>query len=150
MSIVFNELGIDCNYVWGHFNVGTENEPQYVGHRWNVVAIGDKNYMVDFTAGMIMHNLSKDSNYASAALELLGANSESSEYDYLFFDKLAPTETIGGFKKNENGTSVDDLDEFGKLKNVTTEPASVIDDLGTIPKDYIIKHVDTLDSGKML
>lgn len=147
---VLNKLGIQCDYVWGHFNAGTINEPQYVGHRWNVVTIGDKNYMIDFTISMIIHNFNKDENYANASRQLLSLNDESREYSYLFFDKLAPTESIGGFTKNENGTTIDDFDEFGHLNNSTTDPQKVIHNLGTIPEEYIIQYTRMFDKGKSL
>lgn len=149
-KLVLNKLGIQCDYVWGHFNAGTDNEPQYVGHRWNVVTLGNKNYMVDFTIGMIIHNINKDVNYANASRQLLALNDESREYSYLFFDKLAPTESIGGFTKNENGTAVDDLDEFGFLKNSTTEPQMAIPNLGTIPEWYIMEYIKMFDKSKSL
>lgn len=149
-KLVLNKLGIQCDYVWGHFNAGTDNEPQYVGHRWNVVTLGDKNYMVDFTIGMIIHNINKDVNYANASRQLLALNDESREYSYLFFDKLAPTESIGGFTKNENGTVVDNLDEFGYLKNSTTEPQREIPNLGTIPEEHIMEYIKMFDKSKSL
>ena len=149
-KLVLNKLGIKCDYVWGHFNVRTNNEPQYIGHRWNVVTIGDKNYMVDFTLGMIIHNINKDDNYANASRQLLSVNNENREYSYLFFDKLASTESIGGFTKNENGTSIDDLDEFGHLKNSTTEPQKAISNLGTIPEEYIMEYIKMFDKSKSL
>ena len=147
---ILNKLGIKCDYVWGHFNIGTNSEPQYLGHRWNVVTVGDKNYMVDFTIGMIIHNLNKDYNYTNAAKQLLALNDESREYDYLFFDKLAPAQSIGGFKKNKNGTPVDDLDEFGNIKNSTTEPQKVISNLGTISQSNIIEYIKMFDRGRVL
>lgn len=149
-KIVFNKLGIKCDYIWGHFNIGTDNKPQYVGHRWNVVTIGEKNYMVDFTVGMIIHNLNKDDNYKNASKQLLAINDESKEYDYLFFDKLAPNESIGGFKRNENGEIVDDLDEHGYIKNSTTEPQKVIMNLKALPQEYYIEYVNMIAKGKTL
>ena len=149
-KLVLNKLGIQCDYIWGHFNAGTDNEPQYVGHRWNVVTLGDKNYMVDFTIGMIIHNINKDDNYANASRQLLALNDESKEYSYLFFDKLASTESIGGFTKNKNGTSVDDLDEFGYLKNSTIEPQKAIPNLGTIPEEHIMEYIKMFDKSKSL
>ena len=146
-KIVFNKLGIECDYVWGHFNIGTDMEPKYVGHRWNFVRIGNMNYMVDFTAEMIAHNFNKDRDYEIVARQLLALNEKSGEFDYLFFDKLAPTESIGGFKKNENGTTVDDLDEHGFLNNLTTEPQSVIDNLGKIPKEQVIGYSEIISHG---
>ena len=103
--------------------------------------------MVDFTAGMIAHHFSKDENYANAAKQLLSLSDESGELDYLFFDKLAPSESIGGFKKNENGTSIDDLDERGFLKNTTTDPRSVIVNLATIPKERLVEYNEMISRG---
>ncbi|NLL02521.1 MAG: hypothetical protein GX265_05850 [Mollicutes bacterium] len=128
---------MDCDDVWGHFNTGTYENPQYVGHRWNVVTIGDKDYMLDFTLGMIIHNLAKDENYLNCVYYLLGITDENKEYDYLFFDKLAPTTSIGGFKKNEKDETIDDIDESGHLRNVTTDPKTVFPKLDKIQKEKI-------------
>lgn len=147
---IFNKLGISCDYVWGHFNIGTESNPQYVGHRWNVVTIGDKNYMVDFTLGMIVHNINKDDNYSNGAYNLLGITDKDSEYDYLFFDKLAPTLSLGGFKKNEKGSTVDDINESGYLNNCTTNPNEVIPNLGYISPMYASEYARQFDTSKIL
>ena len=100
--------------------------------------------MVDFTLGMVIHNMNKDSNYDNLAQGLLGMKDESQEYDYLFFNELAKSESIGGFKLNERGTNVDDLDESGHLNNTTTEPETIIPNLGTIPKEQIIAYVQAI------
>lgn len=144
-NLFFNTQGIECNYVWGHFNCGTEDKPKYAGHRWNVITIGDKKCMVDFTIGMIVHNLMKDSNYARCSYELFGITDESKEFDYLFFDKLAPNESIGGFKKDEHGRTVDDLDEIGRLKNITTNPYDIYPDLSFIPPQLLSQYNELLD-----
>lgn len=149
-NIVLKKLGINCDYVWGHFNIGTDAEPQYVGHRWNVISIGDKNYMVDFTIGMIVHNLGKDVNYANSAYKLLGITSEDREFDYLFFNELASTQSIGGFKKNETGTTVDDINEKGYLNNCTTNPNEVVSNLGYISPKHISEYAKLISSHKTL
>lgn len=149
-NIVLKELGINCDYVWGHFNIGTDTKPQYVGHRWNVVLIGDKTYMVDFTASMIIYNFNKDVDYTNGAYKLLGAKSEDNEYDYLFFNQLAPTQSIGGFKKNENGTTVDDINEFGFLNNCTKNPNEVIPKLGYISSEHISEYAKQISTHKIL
>lgn len=141
-NIVFNRLGIKSEYIYGHFNNGTKEKPQYVGHRWNVVSIGTKNYMVDFTIEMIIHNLSKSQEYAICAYKLLGVTSEDKEYEYLFFNKLASTQSIGGFKKNEQGLTVDDINELGHLNNCIIDPNIAIPDLGYIPSEYTIKYAE--------
>lgn len=147
---VLKRLGIVSDYVWGHFNVGTDIKPQYVGHRWNVVTIGDKNYMVDFTAGMITHNLGKNDDYAYSALKLLGITDEEREYDCICFNELAPAQSIGGFKKNENGSTVDDIDELGFLNNTTVNPNEVISNLGQIPPEVISEYAKRISDNKTL
>lgn len=140
-KIVFNAIGIKCDYVWGHFNSGTELNPQYVGHRWNVVEINDKQYMVDFTAGMIIRNMGKDSDYTNCAYQILGVNSIQQEYEYLFFDKLGLKQSIGGFTKNENGTTIDDIDENGFLKNTTKNAQELFPNLSVIPDEIKLQYI---------
>lgn len=149
-KLVLKKVSINCDYVWGHFNIGTDTKPQYIGHRWNVVSIGNKNYMVDFTVGMIIKNLNKDTNYKNSAYNLLGINSEDKEFDYLFFNELAPTQSIGGFKKNEKGTTVDDINESGHLNNCTTNPNEVISNLGYISPIHISEYAKRITSYKTL
>ena len=144
---VLAKLGIKCDYVWGHYNIGTEQNPIYLGHRWNVVTLGEKNFMLDYTLGMIIHNIEKDEIYYNAAQQLLG-NETKEEYDFLFFDTLPPKATIGGFKKNENGETVDDMDEQGKLKNTTNNARKVIPNLGSIQQEYIIKCAESITPNK--
>lgn len=149
-NIVLNRLGVKCDYVYGHFDIGTKENPKYIGHRWNIVTIGGKDYMVDFTLGMVIHNLKDNDNHATMSKSLLGLSDSNSEYDYLFFDKLAPNESIGGFRKNENGTSVDDLDEYGVLQNCTLDPRSIYANLSSIPKEYVNKYACELSNIKTL
>lgn len=144
--MIFKELGINSNYVWGHFNIGTEEKPQYVGHRWNIVEIGNKQYMVDFTAGMIIHNMEKDKNYMISASQLLGANTPEQEYKFLFFDKLCLNQSIGGFKTNKNGTAIDDLDENKFLRNITNDPYTVISKLTSLSPDIISQYISKLNA----
>lgn len=152
-SHVLNNLGIKCDYVWGHFNAGTAENPKYVGHRWNVITINEKQYMVDFTAQMVIHNANKNEKYADACKQLFKIDdSLEHEFDYLFFDKLAPAETIGGFKKNEHGTTIDDISVDGKLKNITDDPHKVYGDLERIDQNTLKcinqKNKDNTDFGQ--
>lgn len=149
-NIVLKRLGIASDYVCGHFNIGTDIKPQYVGHRWNVVTIGDKNYMIDFTAGMIIHNLGKNEDYAYSALKLLDITDEEREYDFICFNKLAPSQSMGGFKKNERNSTVDDKDELGFLNNINTDPNEVISNLGYIPPEVISEYAKRISANKSL
>ena len=44
--------------------------------------------MVYFTNGMLVHNINKDDNYKNIVNKILGIDSESHQYDFLFFNKL--------------------------------------------------------------
>lgn len=149
-NIVLNKLGIECNYVWGHFNAGTEEEPIYGGHRWNEIVIGSEHFMVDFTNGMLVHNINKDNTYKEMVGNILGIDSESHEYDFLFFDKLLPNQSLNGFKKDANGRTIDDLDENGRLINTVCDPNQVISNLGSIPPEIIAKYAAYLPTNKTL
>ena len=144
---VLKKLGIDCEYVWGHFNIGTEENPIYLGHRWNKVTIGEKSSMVDFTMEMIIHNIEKDSNYYNAIQQLLG-DTQKEEYDFLFFDTLPPKETIGGFKKNENGETIDDIDEQGYLRNIAKNAKEIMPNLVRIDKSYLLNYKEQIERNK--
>ena len=142
---VFDKLGIDSDYIWGHINVGSNDKPSYIGHRWNSVSIGNNSYMVDFTIGMIIHNILKDEAYMQGASQLVDSADLGNEFRYLFFDKLSSRESIGGFKKDERGRTIDDISENGSLNSAITDAHDILENLESIPTEYlatISKYVD--------
>ena len=124
---VFEKLGINIDYVYGH--VGN------VGHRWNVIYIGDKAYMIDFTLSLVESKY-EDEEYIAHCKEIFGLNDIKSDVDFLFFDKLIKNETIGGFKVGVNGHE-DNVDEMGNLIGITDNPYEVFPNLNTIPAEIL-------------
>ena len=121
---VLNKVGIETDYVWGHIGE--------VGHRWNKVHIGEMDFMIDFTLDLVQSKNYKESK---------GLLPQKSEEGFLFFDKLLPNQTMGGFKleRTKNGSlgHVDDRDKLGNLQNTTKDPRSIIPNLSTLPKEYV-------------
>ncbi len=146
-NYVLTKLGIKCEYVWGHFNIGTEENPVYLGHRWNKVTIGEKSSMLDFTMEMIIHNIGKNETYYNAAQQLLGTE-PIEEYDFLFFDTLPQKETIGGFKKNEHGETIDDIDEQGHLRNASNGAKNIIPNLVRLDKNFLLKYKEQIKQNR--
>ena len=145
-NIILNRLGIKSDYVYGHFVLKKDNgEIEYVGHRWNNVTIGNNIYMVDFTAGLIIHNVNKNNDYFYAAEQLLDTNDESNEYDYLFFDKLSSKERMGGLKTDLNGHSIDIVNNYKDFSTLVSNPYKIYSNLASLNKNVILEYVDMLD-----
>jgi len=134
-KIVLNKLGIKCDYVWGHFNAGSNANPLYIGHRWNIVNIGEASFMLDFTMEMVKNNIGKDEIY-NQSFALFSREELETSNRFLFFNKLAEKESIGGFKIGKNGHE-DDFDENGRLKNVILNPNDLYPNLKNLPSEYI-------------
>lgn len=137
-NLVFNKLGIKSVSIMCHFN---DNNGLLGGHQWNVISIGDSNYMVDFTSSMVIHNKDKSDVYNYYSSMLFDQEQLDSEYSYLFFDILSSKQSINGFRKDENGRTIDDLDENGNLINITNNPYEVIPNLNTIDKNELLDRL---------
>lgn len=124
---VLNKLGIKCSYVYGHINMGTPENPHCVGHRWNIVELGNKQYMLDFTMAMVIHNKDKNEDYREDVLRVIDSDDLKSEYSYLFTDSLGTKEIIDGFKIEANGKVNHDAMD---LQNAITDPYQKYPNLG--------------------
>lgn len=117
---VFSKLEIDgqkigSEYVYGKTSFTDGNKSNYLGHRWNVFKLNEKDYMVDFTTSMMIHNIDKEGfpqyrNFIeNANLDLTPEN----DMDCLLFDELIPIVSIGGFDTSKGGH-----DEFEDPKDL--------------------------------
>lgn len=139
-KIVFNKLGIECDYVWGHIDYCGKN----MGHRWNKAKIGDKIFMLDFTASMAINNIGKDAIYDNV-FKMFNKEEVEIPYRFLFFDELAEKESIGGFKLGKNGHE-DDYDENGILKNVSHNAYEQYPNLAKLSPETIDKYYSMVNS----
>ncbi len=130
---VLNKLGIKTDFIWGH--VGN------IGHRWNIVTVGDKEYMIDFTVNLVMHKRNQE-EYISAA-NMLGINSYDKEF--LFFDRLMDMETIGGFTIGPNGHE-DNIDSNGNFIDVTDNPYELYPNLSTLSQEQIMFYRQNIET----
>lgn len=139
-KIVFNKLGIESDYVYGHINYCGAN----MGHRWNTVKINNKIFMVDFTASMAINNIGKDAIYDNV-FKMFNKEEIETNYRFLFFDELAEKESIGGFKLGEKGRE-DDYDENGNLKNVSYNAYEQYPNLDKLSSETIDKYYSMVNS----
>lgn len=146
-KIVFDRLGIECDYVWGHINSGSVENPVYIGHRWNIVKIGNKNFMVDFTMEMVINNIGKDKNY-DYAFSLFTQDEIETVHRFLFFDQLCEKESIGGFKEGSH-CHEDDYDENGHLRNITFNAYEKYPNLSKLSPEFINSYYSMMQSKKL-
>lgn len=107
--------------------MGTPENPHYVGHRWNIVELGNKQYMLDFTMAMVIHNKDKNEDYREDVLRVIDSDDLKSEYSYLFTDSLGTKKIIDGFKIEANGKVNHDAMD---LQNAITDPYQKYPNLG--------------------
>lgn len=129
---VFSKLGVDIDYIYGH--IGN------VGHRWNIIKLNDKVYMVDFTLSLVKYKYENE-EYMKYCKDLFKIEDFKTDFDFLFFDKLIKNETIGGFKIGANGHE-DNLDENGNLVGITNNPYEIFRNLSTIPVEKLQEYIE--------
>lgn len=130
---VLNKLGIETDFVWGH--VGN------IGHRWNIITIGNKKYMIDFTINLVKFKCNQE-EYVNAA-NMLGINDRDNEF--LFFDKLIDNETIGGFKIGSNGHE-DNIDLNGNFIDITSNPYELYPNLSILSQEQIMFYRQNMET----
>lgn len=144
---VLNNLGIKSEYIWGHITTQENGKLNHIGHRWNKINIGNKNFMIDLTANLCNYKyyICFDENYRQIASILPKDATLVNENEYLFFNKLSNNITLGGFIETIDG-HIDDIDLQGNLQNAHQDLEKYFhpEYIDQLPNEYIVQKQEEM------